>query len=264
MGIRKIGEEDLERVWNGVIVVIENTEELSFKENIPIILENLNVGSVDNISSFLRKIRNKMMRILKKGSAELAQEQEIGVKIVEFGTILEGENIELQLFLQPTPQEKLINCTKGLVCDLRKIRIHHLNMLAFGFTLLCKLDYFPDPDGLKRQFDRIYFKQLVLRRQNRTEKLLEFLNAKYCPALEKSALPSEPKSVCVGKKVDNVVNVLIKVPNNEFDVSKLQKRYLKNREQKCNSNLKLFRLKKEYKKLKLKYENSAAKLATLS
>jgi hypothetical protein len=47
-----------------VIFVIEDTNELSFKIHLPVILSNLNFFDVSNISAFIRKIRNKIKYLL--------------------------------------------------------------------------------------------------------------------------------------------------------------------------------------------------------
>jgi hypothetical protein len=51
-----------------LIILIEDTSELSFKLNLPVVLKNLNFFDVSNLSAFIRKIRNKIKFVVKERS----------------------------------------------------------------------------------------------------------------------------------------------------------------------------------------------------
>jgi len=75
-----------------VIILIEDTSELSFKINLPVVLKNLNFYDVSNLSAFIRKIRNRVKFVVKKRSADAAQELAVGV-VVGVGTLCEKGKI---------------------------------------------------------------------------------------------------------------------------------------------------------------------------
>ncbi|VDI15710.1 Hypothetical predicted protein [Mytilus galloprovincialis] len=105
--------------WHCVIAVVEDSVELSFKENMPIILENLNYSSV-NVSVFLRKIRNKMKSVFKKKDLSIGKEQAIGIAFKDVGPLCEKEGISLDWLKNPSPIPNKINVTNGLIVELRK------------------------------------------------------------------------------------------------------------------------------------------------
>ena len=115
--------------WYYVIFVIEDTNELSFKIHLPVILSNLNFFDVSNISAFIRKIRNKIKFVVKKRSADAARELAVGVVIKDVGPLCEKENISLEWLHNPTPLKKHVHVTKGLMLELRRVRMrHNLNL----------------------------------------------------------------------------------------------------------------------------------------
>jgi hypothetical protein len=135
-----------------VIILIEDTSELSFKLNLPVVLKNLNFFDVSNLSAFIRKIRNKIKFVVKERSADAAQALAVGV-VVGVGPLCEKENISLEWLHNPTPLKKHVHVTKGLMLELRRVRMrHNLNLkeASLWIKYLCELEYTPDADGLKR------------------------------------------------------------------------------------------------------------------
>ncbi|CAC5398309.1 unnamed protein product [Mytilus coruscus] len=114
--------------WHCVIAVVEDSVELSFKENMPIIFENLNYSSV-NVSVFLRKIRNKMKSVFKKKDLSIGKEQAIGIAFKDVGPICEKEGIRLDWLKNPSPIPNKIDVTNGLIVELRKVRMQHKRQL---------------------------------------------------------------------------------------------------------------------------------------
>jgi hypothetical protein len=73
----------------------------------------------------------------------------------------------LEWLHNPTPLKKHVHVTKGLMLELRRVRMRHnlnLKKASLWIKYLCELDYTPDADGLKRQLDRMYNKQSSLLR----------------------------------------------------------------------------------------------------
>lgn len=171
-----------------MVFVIEDTNELSFKIHLPVILSNLIFVYVSNISAFIRKIRNKIKFVVKKRSADAAQELAVGVVIKDVGPLCEKENISLEWLHNPTPLKKHVHVTKCLVLELRRVRLRHsvnLKKASLWIKYLCELDYTPDADCLKRHIDRIYNKQSSLLRSLKDKAKgqagYEYVNETYQP-----------------------------------------------------------------------------------
>ena len=127
--------------WYHVIFVIEDTNELSFKIHLPVILSNLNFFDVSNISAFIRKIRNKIKFVVKKRSADAARELAVGVVIKDVGPLCEKENISLEWLHNPTPLKKHVHVNKGLMLELRRVRMRHnlnLKKASLWIKYLCE------------------------------------------------------------------------------------------------------------------------------
>jgi hypothetical protein len=92
-------------------------------------LSNLIFFYVSNISAFIRKIRNKIKFVVKKRYADAARELAVGVVIKDVGPLCEKENISLEWLHNPTPLKKHVHITKGLMLELRRVRMrHNLNL----------------------------------------------------------------------------------------------------------------------------------------
>ena len=255
--------------WYYVIFVIEDTNELSFKIHLPVILSNLNFFDVSNISAFIRKIRNKIKFVVKKRSADAARELAVGVVIKDVGPLCEKENISLEWLHNPTPLKKHVHVTKGLMLELRRVRMRHnlnLKKASLWIKYLCELDYTPDADGLKRQLDRIYNKQSSLLRslKDKGQAGYEYVNETYQPPQIKF-VPDRDTVSC--NQVDHKVETSSEVNKIKVDKDSLRKLKIKlqnTREEKLSSNLRLYKLRNEYNLLKTKHEISESKLSTLS
>ena len=255
--------------WYYVIFVIEDTNELSLKIHLPVILSNLNFFDVSNISAFIRKIRNKIKFVVKKRSADAARELAVGVVIKDVGPLCEKENISLEWLHNPTPLKKHVHVTKGLMLELRRVRMRHnlnLKKASLWIKYLCELEYTPDADGLKRQLDRMYNKQSSLLRslKDKGQAGYEYVNETYQPPQIKF-VPDRDTVSC--NQVDHKVETSSEVNKIKVDKDSLRKLKIKlqnTREEKLSSNLKLYKLRKEYNLLKTKHEISESKLSTLS
>jgi hypothetical protein len=247
--------------WYYVIFVIEDTNELSFKIHLPVILSNLNFFDVSNISAFIRKIRNKIKFVVKKRSADAARELAVGVVIKDVGPLCEKENISLEWLHNPTPLKKHVHVTKGLMLELRRVRMRHnlnLKKASLWIKYLCELEYTPDADGLKRQLDRMYNKQSSLLRslKDKGQAGYEYVNETYQPPQIKF-VPDRDTVSC--NQVDHKVETSSEVNKIKVDNDSLRKLKIKlqnTREEKLSSNLKLYKLRKEYNLLKTKHEIS--------
>ncbi|CAC5384728.1 unnamed protein product [Mytilus coruscus] len=175
--------------WHCVIAVVEDSVELSFKENMPIIFENLNYSSV-NVSVFLRKIRNKMKSVFKKKDLSIGKEQAIGIAFKDVGPICEKEGIRLDWLKNPSPIPNKIDVTNGLIVELRKVRMQHSILhktVALWVQFLCHLNYTPDSDGLKRNIELVYKKLSKISLHNR-QNVSAYLTEQYIPPQKRNTL----------------------------------------------------------------------------
>ena len=229
-----------------MIILIEDTSELSFKLNLPVVLKNLNFFDVSNLSAFiLRKIRNKIKFVVKERSADAAQALAVGV-VVGVGPLCEKENISLEWLHNPIPLNRHVKVTKGLVLELRRVRTRHsvnLKKTSLWIKYLCELDYTPDADGMKRQFDRIYKNhQLRLLRPLKYEiPAHEYVNETYQPP-QRKVVPQNSQINGFEVKADKDCFRKLKI--------ELQKA----KEEKLSANVRLIKLRKEYDILKTKHD----------
>ena len=172
---------------------------------------------------------------------------------------------------------------------------HNLNLkkASLWIKYLCELEYTPDADGLKRQLDRMYNKQSSLLRslKDKGQAGYEYVNETYQPPqikfvpdrdivscnqvdhkVETSSevnkikfVPDRDTVSC--NQVDHKVETSSEVNKIKVDKDSLRKLKIKlqnTREEKFSSNLRLYKLRKEYNLLKTKHEISESKLSTLS
>lgn len=228
-----------------MIILIEDKNELSFKLNLPVMLKNLNFYDVSNISAFLRKIRNRIKFVVKKRSADAAQDLAVGV-VVGLGPLCEKENITLEWLHNPTPLDRQVHVTKGLVLELRRVRIRHsvnLKKQSLWIKYLCKLAYTPGADCVKRKLDRIYKNyQLRLSRPLKYEiPPHEYVNEIYQPP-QRKVVPQNSQMNGFEVKADKDC------------LRKLKIELQKAKKEKLSANLSLIKLRKEYDMLKTKHD----------
>ena len=228
-----------------MIILIEDTSELSFKLNLPVVLKNLNFFDVSNLSAFIRKIRNKIKFVVKERSADAAQALAVGV-IVGVGPLCEKENISLEWLHNPIPLNRHVEVTKGLVLELRRVRTRHsvnLKKTSLWIKYLCELDYTPDADGMKRQFDRIY----------KNHQLRHLRPLKYeIPAHEYVNETYQPPQRKIVPQNSQINGFEVKADKDCF--RKLKIELQKAKEEKLSANVRLIKLRKEYDILKTKHD----------
>ncbi|XP_052075821.1 uncharacterized protein LOC127713909 [Mytilus californianus] len=259
--------------WHCVIAVVEESVELSFKENMPIIFENLNYSSV-NVSVFLRKNRNKMKSVFKKKDLSIGKEQAIGIAFKDVGPICEKEGISLDWLKNPSPIPNKIDVTNGLIVELRKVRMQHSILhktVALWVQFLCHLNYTPDSDGLKCNIELVYKKLSKISLHDR-QNVSAYLTEQYIPPQKGNTLCNSDSNEKrnSSEKVDNkrfqdyINNASHKFAEQKNIIIDLEKKLEKTRQQKFSANLKLFKIRKEHKKVTAKYTDSLSKMSELS
>lgn len=108
--------------------------------------------------------------VQKKGDYSLGFECALDCEGNEVGKELLEQGINLQWVFNPTPLESDVHLNKGLITELRKIKMKHSwsqKTIANCIKFLCNLDYCHDESAIKRQMDSIYQKQLKLSRADK-------------------------------------------------------------------------------------------------
>ena len=110
--------------WICVINCIEDSIDLSLKDNLPIVFLNLHIHVPKNISSFARTTRNKLSATKKKNVFlinDFAIQNENEIECI--GPQCSQNGITLNWL--KNPHKLKVSLTKGLILELRKTRLRH-------------------------------------------------------------------------------------------------------------------------------------------
>ncbi|CAC5361729.1 unnamed protein product [Mytilus coruscus] len=116
--------------WDMVLKTIEESQSLTFKENLPIVLSNLGFNNV-NVSPFVRKIRNRVMVIVKKDNKLLGKDFALNLnsELDNLGPFCNEVGITLKWLENPCEIPIKTEIKKGLILEFRKAKIR------FGFSV---------------------------------------------------------------------------------------------------------------------------------
>lgn len=247
--------------WDAVIQVVEEKEEFSMKENLPIALKNFGI-TVSSLSSFVRKIRNRMLLIDKRKDNTLGYDVVLNTESYNnVGPYCMKYGINLDWLNKPSNLEGITSLPIGLFVELRKLKLRHnftLNDFSVWIKMLLSLNYCPDIGVLRRQMDTFYKKQLGLSRTSKKDQDA-YLDSVYVPPKFKNV------GSCTVKNEQKTKFVKSQIKNNQKNViEELEKKLEKSRTERMNSNLKLYYLKHEHMKLQKKNHVCQNKLSILS
>ncbi|CAC5424273.1 unnamed protein product [Mytilus coruscus] len=194
--------------------------------------------------------------------------------VSDVGPICEKEGIRLDWLKNPSPIPNKIDVTNGLIVELRKVRMQHSILhktVALWVQFLCHLNYTPDSDGLKRNIELVYKKLSKISLHNR-QNVSAYLTEQYIPPQKRNTLCNSDSNEKrnSSEKVDNkrfqdyINNASHKFAEQKNIIIDLEKKLEKTRQQKFSANLKLFKIRKEHKKVTAKYTHSLSKMSELS
>ncbi|CAC5420538.1 unnamed protein product [Mytilus coruscus] len=169
--------------WDAVIKVVEEEEEMSIKENLLIAFKNFDI-LITSVSSFVRKIRNRMALILKRIDVTLGYDVVFGNEnFSEVGPYCMKYGITLEWLKNPSKLEGILNLPIGLIVELRKLRLRHnftFKDFSVWIKLMLGLDYCPDVGFLRRQMESFYKRQLALSKNSKIDQDM-YLDSIYVP-----------------------------------------------------------------------------------
>ncbi|VDI17302.1 Hypothetical predicted protein [Mytilus galloprovincialis] len=252
--------------WDAVIKVVEDEEELSIKGNLPITFKNFDI-SITSVSSFVRKIRNRMALIVKRLDVTLGYDVVFGNEIYsEVGPYCIRYGISLDWLKNPSKMKGILNFSFGLIVELRKLRVRH-NFTFKDFSLWIKLmldlDYCPDVGFLRRQMECFYKRQLALSKNSKIDQDM-YLNTIYVPPKTKSNATEKNKDEGLQQKQPCLSTVDTEKCILKKNVQSLEKKLKIARHARMDANLKLNELKKSNVNLNKKYASCCVKLSNFS
>ncbi|CAG2216053.1 unnamed protein product [Mytilus edulis] len=237
--------------WDMVLKTIEESQSLTFKENLPIVLSNLGFNNV-NVSPFVRKIRNRVMVIVKKDNKLLGKDFALNLnsELDNLGPFCNEVGITLKWLENPCEIPIKTEIKKGLILEFRKAKIR------FGFSVkqcsqwvfyLCSLDVAPNMGALQNQWESMYKRQLSQHKLG-NERKVQYLNTLYLAPERKSVINNTnqtilTKNVCYENKNEN--------ENKEQKiVTDLRIKLGKSRSERYQCNVNIYKLKQENLRLK--------------
>ncbi|CAC5363151.1 unnamed protein product [Mytilus coruscus] len=231
--------------WGTVLKTIEDSQSLTFKENLPIVLSNLGYNNV-NISPFVRKIRNRVKVIVKKNNKLLCKEfaLHLNSELDNLGPFCNEVGITLKWLENPCEIPIKTEIKKGLILEFRKAKVR------FGFTVkqcsqwvvyLCSLDVAPNMGALQNQWESMYKRQLSQHKFS-NERKKQYLNTLYL-APERKSVINKAKQTNLPKNVGSENKHINENENKEQKiVTDLRKKLGKSRTERYQFNVNIYNL----------------------
>ena len=135
-------------LWVKVLSIIEESSDLTFKENVPVAMENV-FYEISNFDIFIRKIRNRVKLAIKRQDNNLLME-DVFTNVPNVGKQLMALGITEEWLENPVPIEIPSIFSKEAVLELnfyKKKKMHiwtarYLDKIYIKISQLSKLAYF--------------------------------------------------------------------------------------------------------------------------
>lgn len=135
-------------LWVKVLSIIEESSDLTFKENVPVAMENV-FYEISNVDIFIRKIRNRVKLAIKRQDNNLLME-DVFTNVPNVGKQLMALGITEEWLENPVPIEIPSIFSKEAVLELnfyKKKKMHiwtarYLDKIYIKISQLSKLAYF--------------------------------------------------------------------------------------------------------------------------
>ena len=142
--------------WVKVLSIIEESSDLTFKENVPIAMENI-FFEISNVDTFIRKIRNRVKLAIKRQDNNLLME-DVFTNVPNVGKQLMALGITEEWLENPVPIEISSIFSKEAVLELnfyKKKKKCTYEQLGIWIKHLLKLDSCPNLYTLRSQIQNM-------------------------------------------------------------------------------------------------------------